>query len=175
MSKHRLVTVASLVLILFAAIVNAHAQTYTVLYNFGSIGGDPTGPRYAGIIAQGADGNLYSTADDHWTDGLGTAFKITPGGTLAVLHHFSGPDGQAPSSGLTLGTAGRYYGTTVAGGLYSRGTIFTMSAEGTVKTLYSFTGQADGSSPTAPPIEGFDGAFYGTTPGGSTSGDFGSV
>src|SRR6266536_205941 len=146
----------TLVLILAAANTLANAQTYTVLYNFGSNSGDPTGPQYSGIIAQGRNGNMYSTADDHWTDGLGTAFKITPAGTLTVLHHFSGPDGQGPVAGLTLGTDGNYYGTSDAGGLYSRGTIFKITAGGAVTTLHSFTGGADGSNPEAPPIEAFD-------------------
>lgn len=162
-------------LALLAPITPAHAQTYTVLYNFGSKSGDPTGPQYSGIIAQGRDGNLYSSADDHWTDGLGTAFKITPKGSLTVLHHFSGPDGQGPVGGLTLGTDGSYYGASDSGGLYSRGTIFKITAGGTLTTLYSFTGGADGSNPEGAPIEGFDGNFYGPTRGGSTSSDYGSV
>ncbi len=120
MKKLRLAKIA---LLLAAGIAPAHAQTYTVLYNFGSNSGDPTGPQYSGIIAQGRDGKLYSSADDHWSDGLGTAFRITTAGTMTVLHHFSGPDGQGPVGGLTLGTDGNYYGTSDAGGVYSRGTI----------------------------------------------------
>ena len=41
----------------------AHAQaTYKVLYNFGSNAGDPTTPQWLDVVAQGRDGNLYSTA-----------------------------------------------------------------------------------------------------------------
>jgi uncharacterized repeat protein (TIGR03803 family) len=176
MKNFRIFTVAALAVVLAAAIANAHAQTYRVLYNFGSKAGDPTGPHGWGVIAQGRDGNLYSTADDHWTDGLGTAFRITPAGTLTVLYHFSGPDGQAPTSGLTLGSDGDYYGTTELGGLYSQGTIFKITAGGAVATLYSFTGGADGGQPVAPPIQGFDGNFYGTTCiGGGSAGNNGTV
>jgi len=169
-----ILAIAGLALILTAN-TPAQAQTYTVLHDFGSKSGDPTGPQYSGIIAQGRDGNLYSSADDHWTDGLGTAFKITPGGALTVLHRFSGADGQGPVAGLTLGTDGNYYGSADSGGLYFRGTVFRMTAGGVVTTLYNFTGGADGSRPFAPPIEGFDGNLYGTTVGGSTSGEYGSV
>jgi uncharacterized repeat protein (TIGR03803 family) len=71
-----------------------------------------------------------------------------------VLHHFSGPDGQGPVSGLTLGTDGGYYGTSNSGGLYSRGTIFKITAGGALTTLYSFKGGADGSNPYGPPSRG---------------------
>lgn len=170
-----ILTIAGLPLILAALNTPAHAQTYTVLYNFGSHTGDPADPRYSGIIAQGRDGNLYSTADDHSSDGLGSVFKITPAGVLTVLHHFSGSDGQGSVSGLTLGADGNFYGTTDAGGVYSRGTIFRITAEGALTTLHSFKGGAEGSNPEAPPIEGIDANFYGTTAGGSTTSDYGSV
>src|ERR1700722_19632230 len=39
----------------------APAQTPTLLYNFGAHTGDPLYPFWEGIIAQGRDGNLYST------------------------------------------------------------------------------------------------------------------
>jgi uncharacterized repeat protein (TIGR03803 family) len=175
MTKDRLVTIAMLVPVLAAIAVNAHAQPYSVLYNFGSNSGDPTGPRYSGIIAQGRDGALYSTADNHWTDAQGVAFRATREGSVTVLHHFSGLDGQAPVGGLTLATDGSYYGTTDSGGLFSRGTIFRITSKGTLTSLYNFTGRVDGSHPQAPPVQGFDGNFYGTTVGGSTNEDFGSV
>ena len=53
------VMVATLALSLLAAV--AHAQTYSDLYNFGDGSGDPLNPQYSGIVAQGRDGNLYST------------------------------------------------------------------------------------------------------------------
>ena len=167
MSKLRLAKIA---LVLAIASGPALAQTYNVLYNFGSNSGDPTNPRYSGIIAQSRRGYLLSTADDRWTDRLGTAFRITPGGELTVLHHFNGTDGQAPVGGLTLGTDGHYYGTTESGGDFGYGTIFKITAEGKLITLYSFTGGADGGFPSAPPIQSIDGNFYGTTTGDGNNG-----
>jgi uncharacterized repeat protein (TIGR03803 family) len=160
--------------LLFAVATTVHAQTYKVLYNFGSQSGDPTGPRYSGIIAQSRGGYLFSTADSHWTDYVGRAFKITTGGHLTVLHSFSGPDGQGPVAGLTLATDGQYYGTTQSGGTYGNGTIFKMTQDGTITTLYSFQGGADGAAPQAPPIESEAGQFYGTT-AGQEGGNTGSV
>jgi uncharacterized repeat protein (TIGR03803 family) len=170
MSKLRLAKIA---LVLAVATAPVLAQTYKVLYNFGSKSGDPTDPRFSGVIAQSHGGSLLSTADDLWTDGLGTAFRITPGGTLTVLHHFNGNDGQAPVGGLTLGTDGNYYGTTESGGDSGYGTIFKITAHGNLTTLYSFTGGADGGFPSAPPIQSIGGNFYGTTAGGN--GNNGSV
>jgi hypothetical protein len=40
----------------------ARAQTYSSIYEFGSKTGDPLNPQYSGVITQGRDGNLYSTA-----------------------------------------------------------------------------------------------------------------
>jgi uncharacterized repeat protein (TIGR03803 family) len=41
--------------------------------------------------------------------------------------------------------------------------------------LYNFTGGSDGKCPTAPPIQGIDGNFYGTATSSNTSGLYGSV
>src|SRR5207302_1386391 len=107
--------------------------------------------------------------------GEGTAFKITKSGGVSPLHTFTGMDGAEAFSGLTLSTGGYYWGTTASGGLYGRGTVFKMSAPGALTTLHDFTGGADGSLPGAPPVEGIDGNFYGTTGAGGNVGSNGTV
>ena len=79
MRKLRLVLPGLLVLAVIAANATAHAQGFSVLYNFGSNSGDPYKPAYSGIIAQGRDGNLYSTAPGGGTC-CGALFQITPAG-----------------------------------------------------------------------------------------------
>jgi uncharacterized repeat protein (TIGR03803 family) len=60
--------------------------------------------------------------------------------------------------------------TTKAGGSSSLGTAFSMTPSGTFNCVHSFTG-ADGAYPIAPPVEGLDGNYYGTTSqGGPTLG-----
>jgi uncharacterized repeat protein (TIGR03803 family) len=140
----------------------AQAQTFSVLYNFGTNSGDPLNPGETGAIAQGRDGNLYSTASNGGAHGYGAVFKITPSGKLTVLYNFDGPHGQAPLGGLTLGTDGNFYGTTWYGGATGNGTVFKITPTGQLTVLYSFTGGSDGFQPYAPPIEGSDGNFYGT-------------
>src|ERR1700704_6602672 len=65
-----------------------HAQTYSALYEFGGKTGDPTNPQYTGLITQGRDGNLYTTAPSTPVGGLcsfcGAAFNVTPSGTVTV-------------------------------------------------------------------------------------------
>jgi uncharacterized repeat protein (TIGR03803 family) len=71
------------------------------------------------------------------------------------------------SRGLTLGTDGSFYGSTSEGGVDNFGTIFKITSEGDLTTLYSFTNGTDGPTPYAPPVEGVDRNFYGTTSTGT--------
>jgi uncharacterized repeat protein (TIGR03803 family) len=163
-----------LALVLLVCTATLPAQTYKVLYNFGAHTGDPSNPRYSGVISQGRHGYLYSSADDFWTDAIGSAFSLTTQGQLTVLHRFNITDGEAPVGGLSLGKDGFYYGTTVFGGDAGFGTIFNMRADnGGVGTLYSFSGGDDGAYPNAPPVQSIGGGFFGTTVG--TSDSHGSV
>lgn len=164
------VSVLAVVALTLAATIVASAQTYSVLYNFGTNSGDPLNPGLPGLVALGRDGHLYSTSSNGGTLGYGTVFKITPAGKLAVLYNFDGPHGQAPLGGLTLGTDGNFYGTTWYGGAHGNGTIFKITATGKLSVLYSFTGDNDGFQPYAPPIEAEDGNFYGTSGFGGANG-----
>src|SRR5450759_2879771 len=169
----RIVTFAVAVLVLaVATATTARAQTYSALYEFGDNPGDPAEPQYSGIIAQGRDGNLYGTAPVEPIGGFsGAVFKITPSGTFTVVYGFNntaGNPGYTPLGGLTLGTDGNFYGTTSSGGNFGRGTVFKITAGGTLTKLYDFGKCAypclHGMYPTAPPVQGTDENFYGTTP-----------
>lgn len=157
---------------------SAFGQTIKSIRDFGAKTGDPLSPQYVGLIAQGRDGNMYSTTPKGGANGLGAAFRITPSGALTVIHDFTSMDGT-PYSGLTLGTDGNFYGTTFNGGSSKNctggcGTIFKMTRAGAITVLYNFTGGNDGKNPYAPPVEGSDGKYYGTTYAGGTDG-FGTV
>jgi uncharacterized repeat protein (TIGR03803 family) len=146
------------------------------LYSFtgGTDGGTPGSSLTVGST------NLYGTTVVGGTAGFGTVFQITTSGSLTTLHSFDGAgDGANPYGGLTSGTDGNLYGTTqnmgtTASSTAGAGTVFQMSTSGSLATLYTFTGGADGGEPAGTLVQGHDGAFYGTTMTGGT-GNAGTV
>src|SRR5208283_2700050 len=76
------------------------------------------------------------------TGGCGTVFKITTGGTLTTLHSFDFADGAHPNA-VMQATDGNFYGTAWTGGTSSAcgssgcGTVFKITAAGTLTTLHS--------------------------------------
>ncbi len=65
-----------------------------------------------------------------------------------------------------------FYGTTIFGGANGAGTVFRITAQGALTTLYGFCSQSgclDGSLPLGGLIQGTDGNFYGTTQEGGSS------
>ncbi len=170
---YRALTVVILAIVAFAGSVSLQAQTYSAIYEFGGKSGDPANPQYSGVISQGRDGNLYTTAPATPIGGLcsfcGAAFNVSPSGTATVVYYFNDTagSGYTPYGGLVLGTDGDFYGTTRAGGTLNEGTLFKL-ASGAPTSLYNFGTCAypckDGTYPKAPPVQGTDGNFYGTTP-----------
>jgi uncharacterized repeat protein (TIGR03803 family) len=141
-----------------------HAQTLTTLHSFD--GTDGTGT--VAVLVQGTDGNLYGTASAGGANGYGTVFKMTPSGTLTTLYNFCPvagcTDGGDPKGALVQAPNGAFYGTTFIGGANGLGTLFKITASGTLTTLHSFDG-TDGAYPQAGLILATNGDFYGTTCG----------
>jgi uncharacterized repeat protein (TIGR03803 family) len=160
--------------LLVAVTPNTWAQQFSVLYDFGAGGDqDPIQPSYPGIIAQGQDGNLYSTAPNTPNGDAGALFAVTPAGNLNVLYDLTSYSlGATPYSGLTLGTDGNFYGTASTGGSHDDGAVLQITPYN-LNPLWFFTGNSDEGQPYAPPIQGFDGSFYGTTAG--TNSGFGQT
>ncbi len=144
----------------------------TVLHSFTGFPSDGAYPE-AGLIAD-SSGNLYGTTVDGGASGCfgvggvgcGVVFKLSPGGTLTVLHSFTGgSDGATPVAGLIVDSSGNLYGTTPQGGVGSCtrgcGVVFKLSPNGTETVLYSFTGGSDGSGPAGGLITDSSGNLYG--------------
>jgi uncharacterized repeat protein (TIGR03803 family) len=146
-----------------ATTVASHAQTFKTLLNFdGTDGSNPFSP-----LVEGADGNFYGTTCCGGTYGVGTVFRVSRAGDVTSLYSFCNlsncEDGWDPASvGLSLGTDGNFYGSTAAGGKNNKGTIFKITPSGSLSTLYTFTGGADGWATSGLTL-GADGNLYGTT------------
>ena len=142
----------------------------TTIYQFGGYFTNSVQPE-AGLL-QGNDGNLYGTTIGGGTNGDGTVFRITTNGNLTTLWQFeSGPtNGANPAGGLVLGVDGSLYGATVAGGTNNGGTVFRITTNGALTTLYQFGLIAtNGVNPSGGMLQGSDGDFYGMTGGGGTN------
>jgi uncharacterized repeat protein (TIGR03803 family) len=91
------------------------------------------------------------------------------------LADFDGSNGSFPDRmSLVQGTDGNLYGTTAEGGANGDygGTVFKITAEGTLTTLYSFCAEkncTDGANVWAGLVQGADGNFYGTTVNGGAN------
>jgi|ERR1022692_573322 uncharacterized repeat protein (TIGR03803 family) len=137
----------------------------TVLHGFGSETTDGQLPIARPLLD--AAGNLYGTTYSGGTQGMGTVFKVTPGGSETVLYSFAGAsDGAGPEASLIL-DAGSFYGTTYQGGASNYGTVFKLTKEGQETVLYSFSAlHQDGHYPAAALVRDSSGNLYGTTLGG---------
>ena len=118
----------------------------------------------SGSVLQGSDGNFYTNT----TAGF---LQITPSGQVTVIdpYAFSSTQINGPTGPLVEGSDFNYYGTSPFttynpdGSSRGDGAIFKLSTSGTLQTLYTFSGGADGYIANADLTLGSDGNLYGTT------------
>jgi uncharacterized repeat protein (TIGR03803 family) len=147
----------------------------------------PESPQFK--FAHGNDGSdtgvpslLYGTASAGGASGFGTVFSLKNDGTgYSVLHDFTGgSDGNGPASGLVI-SSNTLYGTTVNGGNYDNGVVFTVDTGGTnFAVLHHFTARynypytnSDGGNPYCQLISSKN-MLYGTASDGG-NGNAGTV
>ncbi len=102
-----------------------------------------------------------------------------PAQTFTTLHSFNLPAGEGgfPAGGLVQGQDGNFYGTTSAGGTRAMGTIFRVTPDGVLTTIYNFCLQAgctDGAVPYCTLVLGTDGDLYGVA-FNDVDGNYGTV
>ncbi len=116
------------------------AGQFTILHNFCSAASCADGEWPTGALVQATDGNFYGATPLGGTAGInscvshcGTAFQITPSGTLTTLYNFCSldncADGLQPYQGIVQGTDGSFYGATYGGGSANNGggTLYSIS------------------------------------------------
>ncbi len=140
---------------------------FTALWSFNSTNGSyPAAP-----LVQGSDGKFYGTTSAGGTHGLGTVFSLSTNGIFNSLVSFDYTGGTYPSNGLVQATDGAFYGTASSGGTNGGwGTVFRLTAAGTLTPLHSFNYQ-DGAYPVGGLVQGTDGNLYGTTSQGGIGGE----
>jgi uncharacterized repeat protein (TIGR03803 family) len=108
------------------------------------------------------------------TTSTGAVLSVTPvavpGLAISTLWSFTdNGSGATPFSPLTQGTDGNLYGTTTEGGSDGDGTVFNVTTNGALTTLFSFD-ENHGAIPYGGLCLGRDGNFYGAAYLGGTYG-----
>jgi uncharacterized repeat protein (TIGR03803 family) len=167
----------------FSLAVRAQAQTVTNFANFDGVdGARPFGQ----TVMQATNGRLYGTTTysggASGIDGMGNVYELTPSGKLSNFYSFCSlancADGANPFGTPILGSDGNLYGVTAFGGsdasgLNGAGTVYKLTLEGKLTTLYAFCPTlpcTDGVNPNGI-IQASDGNLYGATGGGGQFGD----
>jgi uncharacterized repeat protein (TIGR03803 family) len=146
--------------------------TETTLLTFsGTNGSDPVGS----LALDSADnvygatysgGNLNDCAET--TFGCGIVFKLFQDGREPILNVFTGgAGGSNPVAGVVRNKNGILFGTTVLGGAYNEGVVYSVTSSGVEKVLYSFTGGSDGDDPETDLRMDSEGNLYGGSLGGT--------
>jgi uncharacterized repeat protein (TIGR03803 family) len=124
---------------------------------------------FGAIFLSGCGGLLPSPAGSVAVRGASAQHRAS---TESVLYSF-GSDSAAPDFGMIADGAGALYGTTIFGG--GGGTVFKLTPNHlgySYSVVYSFPGGSGGSVPEGVVLES-DGALYGVTFAGGTSGNGG--
>lgn len=156
----------SLVFALGASV--AQAENVTVIHAFSGDNKDGASP--IGNLVLGSGGAIYGALAAGGSERCecGAVFEIQPKtGKQTVLHVFSGnSDGNSPSGGLIMDSAGNLYGVTQDGGKNSDGAVYMITAKGKESVLYAFCSKkncTDGSSPFGTLVVDKSGNVFGTT------------
>ena len=156
--------------------VNTSGSGYTLIKKFNGV--NAANP--AGSLIQAPDGFLYGMTENGGLNGFGVIFKIRMDGTgFQIIYEFgqnaNALYGAHPKGSLLMGSDGKLYGMTYAGGTGWAGTVFRISPSGgAFSVLYNFNG-TNGAFPVASLIEDVSsGYLFGMTEQGGTS-NYGTI
>jgi uncharacterized repeat protein (TIGR03803 family) len=146
--------------------LDTNGLNYRIVWQFSPGGRDTRRPQSA--LVEGPDGALYGAgyvAGSIYLDRGGGVFKVNKDGTGYAVVRLFGLTGEPSrlAGGIILGSDGRLYGTSEAGGNQNGGTVYGLNRDGTdFQVLHHFAG-ADGGFPSAGLVEAGDGFLYGVT------------
>jgi uncharacterized repeat protein (TIGR03803 family) len=146
------------------------AGVRTRLVSFTGTAGAARGRRPRAPLARAANTSYYGLTENGGAADSGTLFRLSAAGTLTTLAEFTAGGPHLPLGGLVTGTDGHLYGTTSRGGDTGGGVLLrVVPASNTWSVLASFSA-ATGTQPAGAVCIGSDGALYGLTTAGGTSG-----
>ncbi len=164
----------------------ATTGNYEVLYSFPKLSAfsddgypvNSTGANPRAGLTLSADGNFYGMASQGGEHGHGTLFRLTPAGSISVVHAFTGPPfgGSQPLAPVVQDDLGNFYGTTLAGGPYHSGTAWRIAPDGVFTLLHGFTGTSvDGHSPYSGLLLANGTIYAATYSEGATGNGYGAI
>jgi uncharacterized repeat protein (TIGR03803 family) len=156
--------------------ISTSGTNYTLLKKFnGTNGANPNGS-----LIQAPDGYLYGMTENGGLNGFGVIFKMRIDGTgFQTIFEFgqniNALYGAHPKGSLLMGSDGKLYGMTMAGGSGWAGTVFRISPSGgAFSVIYNFNG-TNGAFPAGSLVEDVNTGFlFGMTEQGGAS-NFGTV
>jgi uncharacterized repeat protein (TIGR03803 family) len=138
---------------------------FSTIYTFSTSGYPFTQPY------QDKVGNLWVPLVNGGSFSVGELAELTTAGVSQWNHSFNSRAGGETSIGpVVQAPDGRIYGTTYNGGSNKSGTIYAVSSDGTVNSVYNFGSTSiDGAFPEAGLTLATDGNLYGTTDRGGSA------
>lgn len=140
---------------------------HEVLVHFSGSVGDYPGSSPLGEIVVDDGGSIYGVCRNGGSGNNGLVYRYRSDGTYEVLASFTNTSGTTPgglpTSGLFVGPDGLFYGTTSAGGVHGKGVLFRVTDDGSVRTIWEFSGREDGVVPSNGISVGTDGSVYGAS------------
>jgi uncharacterized repeat protein (TIGR03803 family) len=146
--------------------------TETVLYSFPNV--FPQGNYASTNLTLDGKGNLFgytSYTDNNFNVSDGAVFELAKPGTFTIRYLFGslfyGENGAGPVGQPLLDKSGNFYGATCCDGSAGNGTVFKLTPQGKLTTLYSFNIFADKVyEPMGGVVEDASGNLYGVGQGG---------